>query len=91
MQHAHWIDRTGFFKLFGVYLLVLAGVFVASVIVFFFPIMPLCWLLGIEFSNLGPIATAFWGILINIFIVTPGFGLVLVAKLVCMAASKADE
>jgi len=57
----------------GMYLVAIIVIFILGIVAFFFPIMPLSYLLDFEFSNLGPIATGIWAIMIDIFIVTPLF------------------
>jgi len=68
-----WIYRQSAIKLIVLYFVVIIACIVLGVIAFFFPVMPLSYLLDIEFSNLGPIATAAWGLLFDIFVVTPLF------------------
>jgi hypothetical protein len=58
------------------------GCFILGIIAFFFPVAPLSYLLDIEFSNLGPIATAAWGLLFDIFVVTPLFVYIGVVKII---------
>jgi hypothetical protein len=64
-----------------VYGLVSALVIVSSVLVFF-PLLLIYSLLGKEFPNLGPIATFFWGVLFELFVVTPLFLLLFLIKLI---------
>jgi hypothetical protein len=49
------------------------GCLLLSVLAFYFPIMPIYALLDMEFSNLGPIATAAWGLMIDMYLITPIF------------------
>src|SRR4051794_21734555 len=61
-----WFDRIGFLGLMGLYVGVVIAVPIIGALLFFFPILPLYELMGWEFSNLGPIATFFWGIMFDI-------------------------
>lgn len=73
MQFRALIEKYNSLQLFAIYMAAMVVVLLGSIVVFFFPIMPLCYIFNIEFSNLGPIATAAWGILFNILILTPAF------------------
>lgn len=75
------IQKTSFLKIIINYVQIVIFVFGISVLAFFFPILPICYLLGKEFSNLGPIATGVWGAIIDIFVITPAFLAVIVIKL----------
>jgi hypothetical protein len=75
------IENYSFWKITKIYLLTMLITLIISIVFFFFPVMPICYLLGIEFSNLGPIATAAWGIIFNLLIVTPVFICVIFLKL----------
>ncbi len=68
--------------LFAIYLAVMICSPIIGAVLFFFPIYPFFALMGWEFSNLGPLATFFWGVLFDVFVVTPGFVALLVIKLV---------
>lgn len=68
-----WVYEQSAVKLVILYVVVMVGCVVLGIIAFFFPIMPICYLLDIEFSNLGPIATAAWAILFDVFVITPVF------------------
>ena len=57
------------------------AILVLSIILFFFPIAPICMSLNIEFSNLGPIATFCWGVMFDIFVLTPAFLILLPLKI----------
>jgi hypothetical protein len=70
-----------FLKLLVVYCLVSAVVLVCGVLVFF-PVLLVYSMLGKEFSNLGPIATFFWGILFELFVVSPLFLILLLVKMI---------
>jgi hypothetical protein len=59
----------------------MVGMLILSVLTFFFPIMQIYDYLGREFSNLGPIATFFWGVLVDVWVVTPLFVVLLLTKL----------
>jgi len=75
------LDRTPLWAIMVAYVVVGAVVLVLSIVVFFFPILPICALLDKEFSNLGPIATFVWGLLVDILVLTPVFLIVLSAKI----------
>ena len=68
-------------KLIGTYCLVSVIILALSILAFF-PIVLVYSTLGQEFSNLGPIATFAWGILFEIFIVTPLFVILFVTKII---------
>lgn len=76
-----WLDATSVWKFFCVYLLVSAIVLILGILLFF-PLLLVYSMLGMEFSNLGPIATFFWGILFEVFVVTPVFLMLLIIKIV---------
>ena len=76
-----WFDAASFSKLLVTYLLVSAVVIVLGIFIFF-PILLIYSTLGMEFSNLGPIATFVWGLLFEIFVVTPLFAALFLVKLI---------
>lgn len=76
-----WLDTASFLKLVATYFVVSAVVIVLSIAIFF-PILLIYSALGMEFSNLGPIVTFVWGVLFEIFVITPLFMFLLVVKLV---------
>jgi hypothetical protein len=76
-----WLDTTSFPKLIVRYLLVSAAVVILGIFIFF-PILLIYSALGKEFSNLGPIATFVWGVLFEIFVITPLFIILMVVKLI---------
>ena len=76
-----WLDTASFPKLIVTYLLVSAIVIVLGIFIFF-PILLIYSTLGMEFSNLGPIATFVWGVLFEIFVITPLFIILFVVKLI---------
>ena len=76
-----WIDRISYLGLVGRFLFVLVAAPAVGAMLFFFPILQICEFFNWEFSNLGPIATFFWGILFDIFFATPAFVLLLIYKL----------
>ena len=76
-----WLDTASFPKLIVTYFVVSAVVLVLGIIIFF-PIILIYSALGMEFSNLGPIATFVWGVLFEIFVITPLFITLFVAKLI---------
>jgi len=76
-----WLDGASFLKLIVTYCLVSVVVVVLGVLVFF-PIVFIWEELGMEFSNLGPIATFFWGVLFEIFVVTPLFFILFIIKII---------
>jgi hypothetical protein len=78
----NWIDRTSFLRLLAIYVAVMIVSPVVGAFLFFFPNLPVCELMGWEFSNLGPIATFILGILFDIFVATPGFIVATLIKLV---------
>jgi hypothetical protein len=81
-RHANWIDRPSFLGLLGLYVAVVIASPIVGALLFFFPILPFYELMGWEFSNLGPIATFFMGIMFDVYVVTPGFiGLAIVKLL----------
>lgn len=59
----------------------MVAIVLISIIAFFFPIMPLSYILGFEVSNLGPISTAAWGLSFDIFVVTPIFLIFAIIKI----------
>ena len=63
------------------YVAAMIGCFLLGIISFYFPIMPLYMALGLEFSNLGPIATAAWALTFDIFVITPLFIYIIIVKL----------
>jgi hypothetical protein len=76
-----WLDAASFPKLVLTYCLVSAVVIVLGILIFF-PILLIYSALGMEFSNLGPIATFVWGVLFEIFVITPLFVILFVVKLI---------
>jgi hypothetical protein len=76
-----WLDTASFLKLIGTYFVVSAIVIVLGIVIFF-PILLIYTALGMEFSNLGPIATFVWGVLFEIFVITPLFIVVFIVKLI---------
>jgi hypothetical protein len=77
-----WLDRIGYLGLLGLYVAVLIASPIIGAVLFFFPILQICELMGWEPSNLGPIATFIWGILFDVFVATPGFIILAIVKLV---------
>ncbi len=75
-----WIDTTTFLKLIGTYFAMSAIVIVLGILIFF-PICLIYSALNMEFSNLGPIATFVWGVLFDIFVITPLFFILFTVKL----------
>ena len=75
------LDAASFLKLLLVYCLVSALVIASSVLVFF-PLLLLYSMLGKEFPNLGPIATFVWGMLFELFVVSPIFLLLFLIKMI---------
>lgn len=75
-----WIYSQSPTRLVVLYVAAMVGCVILGVIAFFFPIMPVCYLLDIEFSNLGPIATGVWAVFIDIFIITPVFIYMVIVK-----------
>ena len=53
---------------------------ILAVVAFFFPVMQIYDHFGWEVSNLGPIATFFWGIAIDIWVITPVFIFLAITK-----------
>jgi len=76
-----WFDAASFPKLIATYFVVSAVVVVFGIFIFF-PIVFIYSALGMEFSNLGPIATFVWGVLFEIFVITPLFIILFVVKLI---------
>ena len=76
-----WLDTASFLKLGGTYCVVSAAVIVLGILIFF-PLLLIYSALGMEFSNLGPIATFVWGVLFEIFVITPLFIILFVVKLI---------
>ena len=74
-----WLDAASFLKLLLAYCMVTAVVVVSGVLVFF-PLLAIYSALGKEFSNLGPIATFVWGVLFELFVVTPIFLILFIVK-----------
>jgi hypothetical protein len=71
-----------FRRLFFYYIVSLPIMVMGGFMAFFFPIMQICEATGWEFSNLGPIASAMWGFILWLYVVTPLFVVTLIAKLV---------
>jgi hypothetical protein len=67
------IKLMSFSKLFVLFFISIVACLVLSYLAFYFPIAPLYSYLNLEFSNLGPIATASWGVVFDLFVVTPLF------------------
>jgi hypothetical protein len=78
----NWFDRVSVLGLLGIYFAIVVASPIVGAILFFFPILPIYERMGWEFSNLGPIATAAWGILFDIFVATPGFIILLIVKVI---------
>jgi hypothetical protein len=76
-----WLDTASFLKLIGTYFVV-SAVVIGLGICIFFPILLIYSALGMEFSNLGPIATFVWGVLFEIFVITPLFIVLFIVKLI---------
>ena len=55
------------------YAVVMIGIVILGILVFFFPISQIYDFLEIEFSNLGPVLTLAWAIKINLYIIVPIF------------------
>lgn len=85
------IQNTSFVKLIVKYVAIMIAIFVLSIFAFFFPILPIYYLLGKEFSNLGPIATGVWGAIIDIFVITPAFIAVIIMKIVMVVSNRNDK
>jgi hypothetical protein len=83
-----WIRNLSYSDLIGSYLVVNTVCFLLGIIVFFFPIMPICFMFDIEFSNLGPIATATYALIFDTFIVTPIYIVILIVKIIISLNSK---
>jgi hypothetical protein len=75
-----WLGNVSFPKLFVVYCLVSVIVVVISIFAFL-PLLLIYSMLGMEFPNLGPIATFVWGVLFDIFVVTPLFFILFIIKI----------
>ncbi len=75
-------------KLVISYIVALFIFIVVGYLAFFFPIGPLYSFLNLEFSNLGPIATCSWGVVFDLFVVTPLFIGLLIYKVVSKRNSK---
>lgn len=76
----NWLDRNSFISWIAVYVAAMI-ISLLGAVLFFFPLLPVFTLLGWEFSNLGPIATFFWGLLFDVFVITPLFVCALIIKL----------
>jgi hypothetical protein len=76
-----WVDAASFLKLLLAYCMVSAAVIICSVLAFF-PLLLIYSMLGREFPNLGPIATFFWGVLVEVFVVTPFFLVLFLIKMI---------
>jgi hypothetical protein len=85
------LDDASLWTLILAYPIVAIGVLVLSVILFFFPIAPICMSLNIEFSNLGPIATFCWGVMFDIFVLTPAFLILLPLKIARVLRARRAE
>lgn len=91
MKIINYIQKTSLLKLIVKYIETVILVFGISIFAFFFPILPICYLLGKEFSNLGPIATGVWGAIIDIFVITPAFLAVVIIKIVIVFRNRDDK
>ncbi len=85
----NYIKQLSIPKLIIFYLIAMISFVILGYWAFFFPIGPLYSFLGLEFSNLGPIATCSWGIVFDLFVVTPLFVGLLIYKLVLRRNIKA--
>ena len=85
------VDDTSFWTLIFGYPIVAVEILVLSVILFYFPYGPICMSLNIEFSNLGPIATFCWGVMFDIFVLTPIFLVLLSLKIARVLRARRAE
>lgn len=76
------IRLMSFSKLLALFFITVVVCPVLGYLAFYFPIAPLYSYLNIEFSNLGPIATASWGAAFDLFVVIPLFLGLLIYKLI---------
>ena len=83
-----WIRNLSYSDLIGSYFVVVIACFILGIIAFFFPIMPICFIFNLEFSNLGPIATAIYALAFDIFIVTPVYIFMLIVKIILSLNNK---
>ncbi len=74
------IKKISYLKITAVYLIASALLLLLSWYAFYFPVHQIFDLLGIEFSNLGPIATLSWGVVVILFLLTPAFVLTILLK-----------
>ena len=85
------VDDTSLWTLIFGYPIVAIEVLVLSVILFYFPYAPICISHNVEFSNLGPIATFCWGVLFDIFVLTPIFLILLPLKIARVLRARRAE
>jgi len=75
-----WLGDATLQKLLLAYFVISAIILVLGVLIFF-PLLLLYSIFGAEFSNLGPIATFFYGVMFNLFVVTPFFAILFIVKI----------
>ncbi len=85
------VDDTSFWTLIFGYPIVAVEILVLSIIFFFCPILPIYMSHHMEFSNLGPIATFCWGVMFDIFVLTPIFLVLLSLKIARVLRARRAE
>lgn len=84
-----WVERISYLRLVVGYVFLVPVCLVFGWFAFYFPIYPIYSMLGLEFSNLGPIATLSWGIVFVLLVLTPAFVITLLLKVSRQWLSKA--
>jgi len=84
-----WVDWISYVRLIIGYACLVPVSLVLGWFSFYFPVYQIYLMFGLEFSNLGPIATFSWGIVFVLFVLTPAFIVALVLKISRQWLSKA--
>ncbi len=85
------LDNTSLWTLALAYPIVAVEIPVLSVIFWFYPIYQIYESHNMEFSNLGPIVTFCWGVMVDIFVLTPIFLILLSLKIVRVLRARRAE
>lgn len=83
------VERISYVRLVVSYICLVPISLVLGWVSFYFPVYPIYTMLGLEFSNLGPIATLSWSAVFLLFVLTPAFVLALAFKVARQWLSKA--
>lgn len=84
-----WVERTSYVRFVVGYICLVPISLVLGWFAFYFPVYPIYSMLGLEFSNLGPIATLSWSMVFVLFVLTPVFVIALAFKVSRQWLSKA--